>query len=109
MGDMLNGGGLAAAAASACPTTPGCGLSSKLKATAEDLKSQGSFLGYVNCMAAAATVQCENPVMNLYHAVAFGARGATLKSLGEAAKGADLGIAVGKQVAAFTGNAADAA
>lgn len=106
--DFLNGSGLAAAASEACPTMQDCGLTKNLKAQAASLKSQGSFLGWVNCMAAAGTVQSENPAMNLYNATLFGSRGSTLNRLGQA-DGNLLGAAVGRQVAAFSGNPDDAA
>jgi len=99
---------LAAAASEACPAMSDCGLSKNLKAHAESLKSQGSFLGWVNFMAAAGAVQSDNLVMNAYNSALYGPRGSTLNRLGQA-DGNQLGAAVGRQVAAITGNADDAA
>jgi len=104
---FLEAEGLAAAAVVAVPAPEPNGLSQQLTAVGNALKTN-SFLGYVNCIAAANVLQSENVVTNLYNSITFGPRGALIETLSQA-KGTTLAKAIGAQAASFTGNAGDAA
>merc|ERR1711997_217761 len=97
--EFLKESGLKAAAMDVLPEPESPGISQNLEALASKLKSEGSYLGFVNCMAASKVLQRENFATKAYYCATYGSKGVAVNLVAQAAATGGFHDAVARQVA----------